>query len=159
MRPAIVEFLESRIGTGFFVPGYDLLLAGAIVLGFYLALSEADRKGLDSSSVFRAGVAMAIAGFVAARLYVVLTHPDQFAGRPLAALEIWEGGTGSTGAYIGGFVAAPRGRTMAVALPRPTARLRCSRGRRWARRRAGRMLRQRVLLRKHIRPSLGGALS
>jgi phosphatidylglycerol---prolipoprotein diacylglyceryl transferase len=86
--------------------GYDLVLALGIVLGFHLALSEADRKGLDPSRVFRAGLVIAGASFVAARLYVVITHADQYAGRLLAAFEVWEGGgTGSTGVYLGGFAA------------------------------------------------------
>jgi phosphatidylglycerol:prolipoprotein diacylglycerol transferase len=99
-----MEFLESTIGHA--VPWYDLLLSAAVILGFYLGLQEADRKNIDRDAVFRAGIAVAIVAFVAGRLYVVFTHADQFAGRPLALLQVWEGGTGSTGVYLGGFIAA-----------------------------------------------------
>lgn len=101
MRPAIVAWLETRIGVGFFVPDYDVLLAGAVVLAFFLAMREAKRRGLDEDKVFRAGVAMAAVGFVMARLYVVVTHPAWYIAQPLDALLVWKGGTASTGMYLG----------------------------------------------------------
>ena len=94
MRPSLIGFVES----------YGALLAVAFVLGFYLMLHEAERKGLDRSRVYWIGIATAALGLVAARAYVVVTHAPEYAGHPVDALLIWKGGTGSTGMYVGGLL-------------------------------------------------------
>jgi phosphatidylglycerol---prolipoprotein diacylglyceryl transferase len=106
VRPTIVAWLKARIGVGFFVPTYDLLLAAAVVAVFYIALRESERRQLDSDRVFRAGLVMALVGFGAARLYVVLQYPDLYLRDPLDAFRVWKGGTASTGMYLGVLVAA-----------------------------------------------------
>ena len=106
MRPTIVAWLETRVGTGFFVPTYDLLLAAAVIAAFYLALRAAERQRLDPDQVFRAGLAMAITGLVAARLYVILQDPTPYLRQPLDMVRVWKGGTASTGMYAGVLVAA-----------------------------------------------------
>lgn len=106
MRPRIQELLAGRLGTGFFVPTYDLMLALAVVLGVYITTREAERKGLDVEGVFRVCVFAVIAGFVGARLYVVLTHAGTYTRHPLAAVRVWDGGLASMGAYAAGLAGA-----------------------------------------------------
>jgi len=55
MRPALVTWIDARVGMGFLVPNYDVLLAAAVVAAFYFALRDAERRQLDSEKVFRAG--------------------------------------------------------------------------------------------------------
>jgi phosphatidylglycerol:prolipoprotein diacylglycerol transferase len=106
METRLAQFLEEQLGAGFLVPDYALLYTVAALLGLYLAVRKAGAAGLDPLAVFKAGVITIGMAFVSARLFVVAQNFDAFVEDPIEALIVWRGGTASSGAYIGGFIAA-----------------------------------------------------
>lgn len=106
MRPRIVNFFESIVGTGIFVPDYAFLYSISIVIGIYLVTRQAEKTGLDMKRVFRACLITVGFAFISARLYVILQHLDYYLQQPLEIFKYWKGGTASFGAYIGGAIAA-----------------------------------------------------
>ena len=85
---------------------YELIVATAMVVGIWVALREAKRKGL-SDSQFADTIPWRIAGgMIGARLFHVIDHwPDEYAAYPVRALYVWEGGLAIWGGVIGGLAA------------------------------------------------------
>ncbi len=106
MRPRLVDFFVEKLGTGIFVPDYAFLQAIAMVLGLYLMIRQAEKTGLDSQSVFRAGLMTVGFALLSARFYIVFQDLNYYIRQPGEILQYWKGGTASFGAYIGGFLAA-----------------------------------------------------
>lgn len=106
MRPRLVEFFEGIVGTGFFVPDYAILHALAIVFCIGVALREAERTGQNPARVFRAGMITVAVALLSARLFTVLQHADYYSSQPWEAFLPWGAGSASSGAFVGGFVAA-----------------------------------------------------
>src|SRR5450759_1038844 len=81
---------------------YGLIVMAAIAAGVWVASREAKRKGLAEDYLGDAILWVLLAGILGARLFHVIDHwPDEFAGNPLRALYIWEGGLAIWGAVIG----------------------------------------------------------
>lgn len=106
MHERIAAFVNGKTGMGSLVPDYYLMYAAAIVLGTYLAVRDAERKALNPVSVFRAGLVIVTAAMVGARLFVVAQYWGYYRLHLADIPKVWDGGTASTGAYIGGLVAA-----------------------------------------------------
>ena len=106
METRIADFLEHSLGAGRLAPNYPLLFAVAILLGLYLAVRRAQHSGLDPYQVFKAGVITVVTAFVSARLFVVLEKFGYYSARPVEVLYYWQDGLASSGAYIGGILAA-----------------------------------------------------
>jgi phosphatidylglycerol:prolipoprotein diacylglycerol transferase len=77
------------------------LRAIAAVVGVWLLLREAEKRGLDSARCFRIALAALAGVFLGARLYVVL-----FDDRAGAFFDFAQGGIASYGALAGGLAAA-----------------------------------------------------
>src|SRR5438128_537141 len=81
---------------------YGILMATAILVGFWLADREAKREGLPSEKVLNAGQWAIIAGLIGARIYEVIFNWDYY-GRHLAKIPaVWEGGLAIHGGLIAG---------------------------------------------------------
>ena len=86
---------------------YSLIVISAILIGVWLALKEAERKGFNKDKITDSLIWIIIAGLIGARLFHVIDHwPDEFAANPLRAFAIWEGGLAIWGGVIGGLIAA-----------------------------------------------------
>lgn len=86
---------------------YSLIVTTAMLIGVWLAVREASRKGFNSEDVANGALWIVVAGLIGARLFHVLDHwPDEFAANPIRALYIWEGGLAIWGGVLGGLVAA-----------------------------------------------------
>jgi phosphatidylglycerol:prolipoprotein diacylglycerol transferase len=105
MRPAIVKIFEELIGTGFFVPDYAFMQTVAILLGIFIAIKEAEKKGLDLKKVFYSSLIIIISAAVSSRIFVIIQNFENYSTDLLSIFYFWKGGTASTGAYIGGFIA------------------------------------------------------
>jgi len=91
----------------FHIRWYSLIVTTAIIIGGWLAIREAGRKGFNLESVTNGAVWIIIAGLVGARLFHVIDHwSDVFVLNPIRAFYIWEGGLAIWGGVIGGLVAA-----------------------------------------------------
>lgn len=106
METRLVEFLERKLGAGWLAPNYALLFALAVLLGLYLAVRYAKNTGRDPLKIFKVGVITVGAAFISARLFVVLEHFGYYSERPAEIFYYWQDGIASSGAYLGGIVAA-----------------------------------------------------
>jgi len=95
-----------RVGS-FELRTYGVIVGLSFLLGLWLSVREAKRKGLDPALVQDFAFYAFLGGIVGARLYyVVLSQPDYFMRRPWEIFAIWHGGLGILGALAGGFLAA-----------------------------------------------------
>ncbi len=86
---------------------YSLILTIALLVGVWLAVREAGRKGFNKDEVADSLLWIVLAGLIGARLFHVIDHwPDEYALNPIRALYIWEGGLAIWGGVIGGIFAA-----------------------------------------------------
>ena len=84
---------------------YGIIVAVAIVVGVWLASREARRRGLPDAEVESLVWWVVGGGFVGARALHVIDRWDLYAERPMAILEVWNGGLAILGAVLGGTVA------------------------------------------------------
>lgn len=85
---------------------YGLIVATAMMVGIWVALREAKRKGLNDHQFADAIPWVIFGGLIGARLFHVIDHwPDEYAANAVRALYIWEGGLAIWGGVIGGLVA------------------------------------------------------
>jgi phosphatidylglycerol:prolipoprotein diacylglycerol transferase len=80
---------------------FGIMLAASFLIGTWISLGEARRRGLDETKLVNLVLVILVASVVGARAFYVFTHPAELRGDPLAFLRIWEGGL----TLIGGFVA------------------------------------------------------
>src|SRR5690349_11999870 len=81
------------------------MLALAFLLGTWIVLKEARRRGLDETNVLNLVLVILVTSIAGARGMYALTHLPEFAGRPLAAFAVWEGGLTLYGGLIVGTIA------------------------------------------------------
>jgi phosphatidylglycerol---prolipoprotein diacylglyceryl transferase len=85
---------------------YGLIVIIAIVVGVWMSVREAQRKGFKADELYDGAVWVVISGLLGARLFHVLDHwPHRFADNPISALYIWEGGLAIWGGVAGGLIA------------------------------------------------------
>ncbi len=83
---------------------YGILLTSGIVLAFlYLLLRGKRSERLVADDIFDITIFIVVAGVIGARLYYVLTSPEQFHSF-YDVIAIWNGGIAMYGSLIGGFV-------------------------------------------------------
>lgn len=102
------EAMHSELFTlfGFHLQMYGLCLALGFVLCYCLARRLARLTGRDPGEVDTLIMVAAVCGVIGARaVYVAQNWGEQFAGDPLAAFRIWQGGL----VFYGGFIAATLG--------------------------------------------------
>ena len=85
---------------------YGLAVGAGILVGFWLTMREAQRKGLPTEPVMDLILWIAVGGVVGARLLYVLDQWSFFAANPLQILALHTGGLSIMGALLGGGLAA-----------------------------------------------------
>ncbi|HEU4421489.1 MAG TPA: prolipoprotein diacylglyceryl transferase [Pilimelia sp.] len=91
------------------VRAYALCIVLGIVVACVVTEVRLRRRGAPRYAVLDVAVWAVPAGIIGARIYHVLTSPEQYfgeGGSPLAALKIWEGGLGIWGGVAGGALGA-----------------------------------------------------
>src|SRR2546425_5568024 len=83
---------------------YGILMATAILVGFWLADREAKREGLPADKLLNAGQWAIIAGLVGARIYEVIFNWDYYGQHPWKIPAVWEGGLAIHGGLIAGIL-------------------------------------------------------
>lgn len=89
----------------FMLSWYGLAVAVAGVVGVWLTLREAKRKGLPTEPITDLVVWVVIGGVVGARLLHVIDRWDLYAANPLQIFAIQKGGLAILGALLGGALA------------------------------------------------------
>ncbi|GEK80501.1 prolipoprotein diacylglyceryl transferase [Agrococcus baldri] len=103
----VLAFLLRIVGPSWGVQTYALCILAGIVVATLLTGYRLRQRGVEAGYVIDIAVWAVLLGIVAARVFHVLTHPDDYfgAGRdPMTALYIWEGGIAIFGALIGGAI-------------------------------------------------------
>ncbi|MEW6059021.1 MAG: prolipoprotein diacylglyceryl transferase family protein [Actinomycetota bacterium] len=79
---------------------FGLLVALGLVVGSWIFLLHGRRNGLDVDALARLAWWIVLGGIIGSRLAFVVSHPSQFADRPLAVFALWEGGLEFSGAFL-----------------------------------------------------------
>ncbi|HEU4439339.1 MAG TPA: prolipoprotein diacylglyceryl transferase [Methylomirabilota bacterium] len=82
---------------------YGILMASAILIGFWLAQRRAAEEHLPADDLLRVAQWSVVAGLIGARLYEVAFNWDYYGRYPSKIVAVWEGGL----AIHGGLVAGP----------------------------------------------------
>ena len=95
-----------RIGS-FVVTWYSILIIVAVLVGIYVAMKEAKRRGENPEDVLTMLVIALPLGIIGARLYHVVSSWAFYSQNPRLIFAIWEtgGGLGIYGVIAGGFIA------------------------------------------------------
>lgn len=96
---------------------FGLMIALGLIVGGYIALSEARRKRVHEEALLDAVLWGLVGGLVGARTVFVLFNPTPYLEDPVELLRIWNGGLSAHGALIGGLIGlmvAVRRRRMAL---------------------------------------------
>lgn len=89
----------------FAIRWYGVLIASAILLGTFLALREAARKGVNSDHLLNLILIIIPFAFIGARLYYVIFSWKDYIANPWEVLAVWHGGLAIHGGIIGGVLA------------------------------------------------------
>ena len=93
------------VGPTWGIQTYALCILAGIVVATLLTGWRLRQRGVDAGYVIDIAVWAVLLGIIAARIFHVATHPDDYFGPgrdPMTALYIWEGGIAIFGALIGG---------------------------------------------------------
>ena len=81
---------------------YGILMATAILVGFWLAHRRAVEEDLPADDLLRAAQWAVVAGLIGARLYEVAFNWDYYGRYPSKIVAVWEGGLAMHGGLIAG---------------------------------------------------------
>ena len=90
---------------GFEIAYYGIIIGTAILIGFWIAMSEAKRTGQDPENYLDMGIIGVILGIVGARLYYVLFSWDMYKDNLLQIFNLRAGGLAIYGGVIGAVIA------------------------------------------------------
>lgn len=84
---------------------YGIIIATAVLVGTWLGLREARRRGENTDHAWSMLMVCIVTGIIGARAYHVIHEWDTiYADNPELIIQIWNGGIGIPGALIGGVV-------------------------------------------------------
>lgn len=100
MHPIFLQY------GSFEIRWYGIMIGLAFLVGTWVGVKEAKRKGYDPELIYDLLFYVMIAGILGARLYyVVASNPSYFIEHPSQILAIWRGGLSLHGGLIGGLLA------------------------------------------------------
>lgn len=83
---------------------YGLLIGSAMLIGLFLSLSEAKKRGIDEDTIIDMLLWAIPIGILSARLYYVIFEWSYYSQHPEDIIKIWEGGLAIHGGIIGGAI-------------------------------------------------------
>jgi phosphatidylglycerol:prolipoprotein diacylglycerol transferase len=87
------------------IRSYGLALAVAFLVGTWLALREARRKGLDEDAIVYVILVALVAAILGARMLYVLEHIPEYRRQWSSVFAVWQGGLTLYGGVVAGTVA------------------------------------------------------
>jgi prolipoprotein diacylglyceryl transferase len=103
----VLAFVLRSVSPAWGIQTYALCILAGIVVASVLTGWRLRQRGVDAGYVIDIAVWAVLLGIVAARIFHVVTHPDDYFGPgrdPMTALYVWEGGIAIFGALIGGAI-------------------------------------------------------
>lgn len=102
----VLDHVDKSISLfGFEVAFYGMIIGSAILIGFWIAMSEAKRTRQDPENYLDMGIIGVILGIVGARLYYVLFSWDMYKDNLLQIFNLRAGGLAIYGGVIGAVIA------------------------------------------------------
>ncbi len=98
MYPQLFEFFGLKVST------YGVLVALAMLVGYFLFLRFSKREGLGTDSSEFVFIVTVLAGLVGSRVAFIIEHPE-FVETPLDIFAIWKGGVSFFGGLLGAILA------------------------------------------------------
>jgi phosphatidylglycerol:prolipoprotein diacylglycerol transferase len=90
----------------FHLYSYGLSVAAGVALAFFLMQKAALKDGFPTTDqAYDCIFISVVTGFIGARLFYVVQHPEEFQGNPLEVFAIWQGGLIFYGGLAGGVFA------------------------------------------------------
>ncbi|MDP8257248.1 MAG: prolipoprotein diacylglyceryl transferase [Candidatus Alcyoniella australis] len=90
---------------GLSLHSYGLMLATGLLLALLLTLREGRRLRIPEDFIYNLAFWAMLSGILGSRLFYVIVHfGDQYSGRPLDLLKIWQGGLVFYGGFIGAVI-------------------------------------------------------
>jgi len=86
------------------IQSYGLMLALAFLIGIYLLVKEAKKKGIDLTHIYNISFYAIIGGLIGSRLFYILTNPEFYINNFLEILQIWKGGLVFYGGLFGAII-------------------------------------------------------
>ena len=83
---------------------YSVLILLAIIIGTYLVIIEAPRRGLKVDYIKDLIFYLVIVAIIGARVYYVIFNFTAYRDNPLDIFKIWEGGLAIYGGIIAGII-------------------------------------------------------
>ncbi|ARJ51291.1 prolipoprotein diacylglyceryl transferase [Staphylococcus lutrae] len=87
----------------FEVKWYGIIIASAILLGYWIAQKSAQAVGFREDDLVNLLLTCIFVAIISARLYFVLFHLDYYVQNPIEIPMIWQGGIAIHGGLIGAF--------------------------------------------------------
>ncbi len=85
---------------GFEIAFYGIIVATAMLVGFFVAEGQAKRFGVDQENVMDFAIIVIILAIIGARAYYVIFHWDSFKDEPLSVFNLRTGGLAIYGGVI-----------------------------------------------------------
>lgn len=89
----------------FHLRSFGVMLAAAFLVGTWISLGEARRRGIDETKLVNMVLVILLASVLGARAFYVFTHPAELEADPWSFLRIWEGGLTLIGGFVAGTIA------------------------------------------------------
>lgn len=107
MNGIVININPTALRIGHFMLNwYSIMVMLAILVAVRIAIWEGKRKGISSETVISLAPWLVVGGLIGARLFHVIDKWDYYAGNPLQAFAVWQGGLAIWGGLAGGGVAA-----------------------------------------------------
>jgi len=99
-----IDLLPGFHAGPVFIRFYGLLMAAAVLVGFFIASRYAPKFRIEKKHIEGAFPWIVVFGFIGARLYYVIFSWAQFQDNPFDILMVWKGGLAIYGGIIGAAV-------------------------------------------------------
>src|SRR3972149_4901420 len=93
-----------HLGT-FELRWFGVMIMMAVILGIWMAIFQARRRGISADDIYSVGLWGVIGGIIGARLFHVVDKWDYYLSHPLQILALQQGGLAIWGGAVGGLLA------------------------------------------------------
>lgn len=100
---ATIDPVAFQLGP-FAVRWYGIIIACSVLLGLFLTLREARRKGVDTDFIYDLAIVLIPIGIIGTRLFFVLGHWEYYVDNPRSIFFTWEGGLAIHGGIAAGLL-------------------------------------------------------
>jgi phosphatidylglycerol:prolipoprotein diacylglycerol transferase len=101
----LIDPIAFRIGP-IAIYWYGIIISLAVLIGFFLAISEAKREKIDPNHILDMLIIAMPTAIIFARLYYVVFNLEYYRNHPREIFATWQGGLAIHGVILGGLLVA-----------------------------------------------------